>query len=122
MPPASLPAFAAMRPGPSSESSTTTRNHGPLPGRSRDGPRRMRCKVPAAYIGLLPAQEAEVAPPAMRQHDLEHVVDGDHPDDVLVLVDDRSDGEVEVGHRARNLLEIGVDPEALHRLEQIREA
>ena len=37
------------------------------------------------------AEQPEAPPPAARQHRLEHVVDGDHADHPLALVDDRDD-------------------------------
>ena len=55
------------------------------------------------------------------QDELEHVVDGDDPEDALVLVDDRDDGQVEVGHQPRDLLEVGVGADGLHGPQDVPE-
>jgi len=52
---------------------------------------------------LVVSEDAEVPTPAARQHELEHVVDGDHAEDLLFVVDDRNDGEVVIGHQACDL-------------------
>src|ERR1700729_597745 len=115
MPPASLPALAAIRPGPSSPRRTTTRLRRERSRAGRCGraeaterARRMAAGTRPRIHLIAPldahagdprpvrlkaasilAEETEPAAPALRQQHLEHVVDGDYADHPFPLVDDR---------------------------------
>src|SRR5581483_6007183 len=122
IPPASLPALAAISPGPRKAKSRRSRAARRLRGRRRGRrPRTRRSRTPAGRprtrkaIGLVQAgdrhaaslrgfagdradsafaEQAEVAPPPRREHELEDVVHGHDPDQPLLLVDHGHGGEV----------------------------
>jgi hypothetical protein len=60
-------------------------------------------------------------PPRIGQHSLQHIIDGDDTDDPIVVLEDRDDGEVEVGHTPRHFRKVVVD---MHRcvavLDEVR--
>src|SRR6478752_6211904 len=95
MPPASLPALAAIKPGPRTASAAASR------------PRRLRKTVVTRRTSLFPQREPTT--PAARQDELEHVVDGHDSLQLLVGVDDADHGQVVVRHQASNLLELRVE-------------
>src|SRR5579862_3825400 len=100
MPPASLPALAAISPGPRNASATKTRLR-------RLNPRNRSLLVKARMASLF--VQGEPPAPAAREYELQYVVDGDNSLQALVVVDDPDHGQVEVGHQPRNLLDLGVD-------------
>src|SRR5690348_18075503 len=105
MPPASLPAFAAISPGPRTARSGMRRAARRLRGRSRTRPasarsrtcavaarteraivdlnRRRRRRRHGASLRLFLAEEAELPPPSAGQNELEHVIDGDDAEEPL---------------------------------------
>src|ERR1700677_590626 len=134
MPPASLPALAAIRPGPSRPRNAKRRVRRGLSRAGRRGRPRVADRIrrmtdgtrtaieltawslhrAAVYsvaaleygcaLSVL-AEQTEAPAPATGQHRLEHIVDGDDPEHPLALVDDRDRSEVVVGHLSRDLLE-----------------
>src|SRR5271154_7026224 len=129
MPPASLPALAAIRPGPSRPRNAKMRARRELSRAGRRGRPRLADRirrmtggtrttielsagrVHCARVYSVLAQETETPTPATRQHRLEHVVDRHDPEHPLVLVGHRDRGEVVIGHHPRDLLEGGVGGE-----------
>ena len=128
MPPASLPAFAAIRPGPRNEKTRISRVARRLRGRSRERPRRARRgssrsadtgRTSAGCSngrhrsdedslsrprrrGTCAASRAAARSPARRRRVTT-------PSTRWSLVDDGHDGEVEVGHQPGDLFEIRFD-------------
>src|SRR3984885_3740173 len=134
MPPASLPAWAAIRPGPSRPRKAKTRARRGLSRAGRRGRPRVADRIrrmtggtrtaielsagslhcAAVYsVGIrgtgrllsILAEQAEAPTPASWDHRLEHVIDGNHAKHPGVLVTDGDRREVVVGHQAGNLLE-----------------
>src|ERR1035441_10847464 len=123
MPPASLPALAAIRPGPSRPKKAKTRARRGLSRAGRRGRPRvadlMRRMIggtrTAIYLSSggvhrgrvysVLAEKPETPAPAARENRLEHIVDRDHAQHPLLLVCDRDGGEVVIGHQPCHLLE-----------------
>src|SRR5258708_1867806 len=74
----------------------------------REGTSGPPLKDGARRIDSALADQSEAAPPAGRKRLLEHVVDGDHPDRPVVVVDHREHRQVVVGHHPRDLCQVGV--------------
>src|SRR5271154_6945611 len=74
-------------------------------GRYSDRHRTLRLQRSRRPVYSVLAEEPEAPAPAARKHRLEHIVDRDDAQHLLVLVDDWDRREVVVGHQPRDLLE-----------------
>ena len=115
MPPASLPALAAIRPGPRRARSASRRTRAGYAGAARRGREARsrawrRYSAPSHVTSL--ARSLSSPKPARRQprgstsSSTSSTVTT--PSIRSLVVDDRDDGEVVVGHQPRDLLEVGV--------------
>ena len=114
MPPASLPAIPAMRPGP------MTARKASRPRRPRNRPRRRRNSSalnrseapqvePHASGQLRDDGRSDPAPPAGRQDRVDGVVHGDDADEPPLGVDHRDGQQVVAGDHAGDLVAVGQD-------------
>src|SRR5581483_9765739 len=107
MPPASLPAFAAISPGPMTARKRKKRGNRRANGDSRQGVlaggASCSCSVPArtsemtiAHLYASAPAKRAAAPPSPRfvQQAVQHVIDGDRAQEAPVLVDDRDRKEI----------------------------